>query len=1732
MWFVWVLVWASSVCYAGQLDLNGSVVDKLTQTGIAGALVEIENASGGSGYSRAFTDEEGRFHLPNLPTGVRFHLTAQATGYSTMRMAYWEPGTGSVESRLLVALPPGGILEGRVADSAGLPLSRVRMTLTQMFPEPYLVNRFERETDNDGNYVVEGIPEGAYRLELETEGYIPEEINNVFIRPGKSTDLNATLYRPASITGKVLLNDDGTPLFSVAVTAVGPATHRSDSNLEGVFRLEDLRPGRYRIGEDSKEFSVAGAPPLVLVNEAEDIEGLELRLDSAPPKVLLAIYQDVYTLKEPIKFVVRGFNVQAADVEMYRVPEEWLLGRPRGLKSLLATGASLEIFERIHTQPLTFGRFRPFSWANEEIEIKESMGPGVYLLRVAGASSEARHAIFISNLGVATKRGKSDLLVYAMNLESNQAEPDVPVYVLPEGIEKSPPDRSLFQKIMSVFQLDTAVATGQTDATGVFLHRLAEPDREITVIAMKPELGPAVSSAFRTRSASAEGRKALLYTDRPIYRPGQQVYYKSLLKQFEHGRLQAAPQGTRVRVELSDPDGRMVFSQEKISDEWGTIHGVVQLEREPRLGDYSLSVTGFGIGNAAFSVQAYRKPDFSITVHPDRTAYVSGDRISVKIEARFFMGAPLQQAPIRYRVYERISTSSPATAWWEQSYYESAGYQRLIKQGSGSTDMQGFFGFEVTPGPKSYDRTVTVEADVTSPSGRIESERTEVAYEQSLYRIRVEPERSLYRIGGTAVLRIRVTNLDGKPMPDTPLRISLDQAVWNPLRREYEKGRTPLWQGREVAGPGGNVRAEIPLDSVKPGRADIKVTVVDPRGNRAMARSSLWVYSERSFSAEYDYRPLELMLDKNSYRAGETARLMIHSSIPYAELLFTGESRDILFHQRLSTSDRSMVIEVPVKAEYAPNIYLNVLTHNGKKLHYHHVSLNVPVESKDIRIEGIFDRKEYQPGDVAVLTVRCSDSNEKPVPADVSIGIVDESLYRLREDATPEPADFFFAKRPPWVSTSYSFPLRFIGGATKDQGDERARSEFRDTALWVPHLVIGPSGEGMVRLVMPDNLTTWRATLLGHTRDGRFGLDRAGALSSKPLVTSLRAPRFLVNGDRIGLSAILTNRTDQPMEQVRAELKTDGGVEPPTEPVKKLSMPPEGAARAEWYVGARDELRTEVLAIGSSGDVTDSEKRVIPIESTGVPVQLGVSGWIQGGSGQAILRIPETVPVGRIRARINGTGRAAAAALTALPYLSEFPYGCAEQTLNSFLPMSVFLETYTRMGIPVHLKERMEARFKDGIERLKTFIYDGSVHWGPMGDGDPYLTALTYFALYPVRSMGDEGLQNTLKSMQEALERFLEQERSPGLKRFLLFALTTGTYRNREAAESLTRGVDNMDPLDLALCMAITSRHGLRNALDRAPSAALERFQVSDPLGLHFEIPGSQALGATLVEQNAFCLLALAEAVPQDSRLTALGDWLLSQKHGMQWESTRATGLVLVALAKLLEVRPELVGPDQGMLSVQVNGKPVGDVDFSAKEFMLEKGAVLEVDGRHFTHGENVVALSSDHTSKLYYSIQVDGFDERTFQKPESSHCAMALDKTIHKAFRVLDSQNRPRVLAMPLSGPLHPGDEALIRLSFTADREYRYFVLEDYLPAGFETVNFDASEETSWWPAYQWKERHDQRVVFFFDRLAEGEEARLEYVLRAESPGTFRVRPAVLQGFYHPQIRAVSKSGVLEVTR
>ena len=85
------------------------------------------------------------------------------------------------------------------------------------------------------------------------------------------------------------------------------------------------------------------------------------------------------------------------------------------------------------------------------------------------------------------------------------------------------------------------------------------------------------------------------------------------------------------------------------------------------------------------------------------------------------------------------------------------------------------------------------------------------------------------------------------------------------------------------------------------------------------------------------------------------------------------------------------------------------------------------------------------------------------------------------------------------------------------------RKNFKDTAFWQPDVVTGADGKATVKVDLPDNLTTWRATARGVTADTKVGATKYKVLARKDVIMRLETPRFVTQGDTVTLSGIVHN---------------------------------------------------------------------------------------------------------------------------------------------------------------------------------------------------------------------------------------------------------------------------------------------------------------------------------------------------------------------------------------------------------------------------------------------------------------------------------------------------------------------------------------------------------------------------------------------------------------------------------
>ncbi|MBW1941691.1 MAG: carboxypeptidase regulatory-like domain-containing protein [Deltaproteobacteria bacterium] len=1717
---------------AARLVIKGKVIDAGTLAPIPGTFVEIENASGGSGYSRAYTDEKGEFAFQDLPAGVSFNLYAEQAGFTSFRRLYWYVEKNKEVESIVLRLNKEGVFQCRITESdKTTPIKRTRVFMKPMQwrGDPYAVYEFERETGDNGMVRFDKIPAGSYELAIEKSGFVRERLTNIRFMKGKTRSMDIALYRPGSISGRVLLGDGETTLAGIPIIARGPSAGTSTSNFKGIYALRDLKPGTYAFTASKSGFKPYTYKGHITIKEGEDIRHVDHLLTAEQEKVRIAIYQEVYPLKKEIKFTVRAFRSEDFKLEFFKVPISWYLKNPHAFQGLLQKGSSLKPFDMVHSDQYGFKRYRPYTWFTKEVKIDKAFSPGIYLIRATTAHAEDRNFIFVSNIGVIVKRGKDTLLAYAVNFENNQPEADVDLFVLKGSPPKKNARKSLFQQILRLFRNDQILSKAKTDKEGLFQMKEPVPASRLLVVGMKTGQGLAIAESHLSHAAKTQGLKSYFYTDRPLYRPGHRVFFKGVLRGDDGKGLKIKKNFDTV-IRIKDSQGRVVHRWKDRSDAMGTVNGSFDLSSEAPLGRYSLWVDNRGsLSQAAyFFVQAYRKPDFRVDVKTDKKAYVTDETVKCSIQAAYFFGSPLKNVPVTYRVYQKMTRKPYYRHWWEGEYYRRGGYQSLIKNGKGKTDSQGFFSMEFTPGPKSYDRLITVEAEVMPSSGRRVSGRTSVIFNQSLYNVEISRPPFVHKMDQPLRLRIDVKDIEGNPI-STTFSAALEQEVWNPIRNRYEKPVTPLYMEEFNTDAKGTAMVEIPISELEPGYTRFMVFTTDPKGTRVSKSLNLWLYDSLKGDFNYNYAGLEIWLDKENYKVGEKARLLINSPVEKGVVLFTMEGQEILEQRVLNMDTRTRILEIPVKKTFAPNIYLSVIQHNGNRLHHKKVSLNAAIEGKEMTIGTRFDKKEYRPGDTARIDINATDQKGAPVQGDFSLGVVDEAIYYIRPDHTTPMGSFFYAKRSPWIATTYSFPIRYLGGAVKSAGSRFIRKDFRDTAFWLPNFSTDKNGKASVEIPLPDNLTTWVTTIRGHSAQNVFGEQKAKSLVTKPLITSLKLPRFFRRGDQTEVRVINHNRTDLPLDIVKNTLNVQPPVSIEGSSVQVIQIPKRGQGQLSWQVKVgKGEGKTVITVHTVSKSLQDGEQRTLPIGSRGLPKHYDFAGRTRERHARIGMPLAPGHVLGMTSLEMEFTPHPALAGLTSLDYLAHFPYGCVEQTLNSFVPLVAYYGALERMGLQP--QEKLKKKIERGLAKLAGFQRpDGSFGWWRNSNGDLYLTSLVLLGLSQIKEMPDTRIKQSISRAVKYVNQQILKTRVPDLLVFGLYALSEAGYHNRVLATALKTKLASMDPLALSLTTLALSNHRMPNEAKEAADRLLEEIENS-PEGSWFPEPASHG-NRNAIETAAFALTALLRTYPDHPEVDRVLNWLVLQKTGKYWVSTKTTGFVLFALSEYLKARGHGIFLQDQTISITLNGKKAPNFYLKRADYLKEKGPLFSLPSEWLTHGENVLTIESG--GELYYSIRVKSFFEADRITPASQNCDMGLSKKVFAANRVHDARGNPRILSRPYEPGEHlrVGGETRVEIRFTPDRDYAYFILEDGLPSGFEVVDFKRDAGISWWQPYSHKERRDDRVVFFFTRLRKGKEVSVEYILRSELNGDYHLPPARLYGMYRPTISSHSGSGRLRVT-
>jgi uncharacterized protein YfaS (alpha-2-macroglobulin family) len=862
--------------------------------------------------------------------------------------------------------------------------------------------------------------------------------------------------------------------------------------------------------------------------------------------------------------------------------------------------------------------------------------------------------------------------------------------------------------------------------------------------------------------------------------------------------------------------------------------------------------------------------------------------------------------------------------------------------------------------------------------------------------------------------------------------------------------------------------------------------------------------------------------------------------------------------QHVSSAGRSIVLDVPIQANYAPNVFLNVSYVKGGDMYTSDQRLIVPARDKMLNLEIISNKKEYKPREAASYTILARNADGAPVSgAEVSLGVVDEAIYSVSPDYSGNIKSEFYGLRYSSVETHLSINYSFTGFAGdkpidlaknkstyqladfKNEGDlvqPTIRKNFKDTAFWQPDVVTGPDGKATVKVNLPDNLTTWRATARGVTADTKVGATKYKVVARKDVIMRLETPRFVTQGDTVTLSGIVHNylnadkSTQISLEVNGAQLQNSGK--------QTVTITRQGEHRIDWQISAPNVGEIKLLAKA----LTDTESDAVELPLTVVPRGLhqvkneSASFSDENAEKTFSLNLPPNADARARSFKIEVAPSVAGSLFGALDYLTTYPYGCTEQTMSSFLPNVIVAQALKNVNTSsIKDSNDLPKKVQKGMNRLYAYQHnDGGWGWWKDDQSDPFMTAYVVSGLTLAKQNGYEPDDNRIASGREKLKQMLDSGKTEAGTQidletlaFMVYALEESGGGDGRYVEKIVNERGNLQPYGRAL-LALTLKQRKDDKRARDVAAEIERTVSADDSFAYWSSSRKPMLDfaeTNDTEATALSLKALARIKPDSPVLAKVARWLVSNRHsGYYWNSTKDTAFAILGLIDYLKVSREL-SPDYDV-EVYLNGENVLTQHISAAAASQTFSVFRKANDVAATNDIRVVKRGK---GVVYFSSSLDYY---TGEEDVAARGSADLNLT-REYFRlsVVEDGYKLKWKTEPLSGEIHSGDMLVVRLKLDGTKA-RHLMIEDPIPAGAEQVesvgnlNLDYTSGRDWTDWYSSREFRDNRTVFFLDYF-DGK-ATFQYAMRVQIPGQFRVAPARAELMYRATTQSNTASGKL----
>ena len=1239
-----------------------------------------------------------------------------------------------------------------------------------------------------------------------------------------------------------------------------------------------------------------------------------------------------------------------------------------------------------------------------------------------------------------------------------------------------------------------------------------------------------------------EDRLAHSVLDRSLFKPGETVHMKHLLRDKRLVGLGYPKQLPKtLMVEHQDSGQRwflpLAWRNGGAVTDWKIpvtakrgAYGLRLLDRaiRPDTPPEQLQYLE-GLDSGAFTVADFRVPLMKASLAPVKRDLVAETSSEVDVAVGYLNGGGAKNLPVRLRALLSARYGVDFPAWPDYDFARPADADNLGDDlaiaadpfqldtgGAGRTRLAGL-------PMRRHPQTLTLELEYTDPNGEIQT----VSRQQSWWPAEVAigfKRPDWVKAGSATRLEFLAVDLAGKPAAGVPvsarpmLRRNLGYRVrlaggFYGYREESED--LPL-AGTCAGVSDDHGRFACTVTSTEGGEVIVDAEAHDRAGRVARTQASFWVAGENEWWFDQDnHDRIDLIPEKKSYAAGDKARFQVRMPFREATALVTVERDGILDARVVPLSGKAPVIELPVRGDWAPNVYVSALVVRGRvddvaptalvdlakpafKLGI--ARLDIDPRGHRLAITVKAERERYQTREKARVKLAVKTADGKPLPADteVIVAAVDEGLLELADNASWDLLPAMLAERGynmrTFTAQMQVTGKRHFGKKALPPGGGGGRSPTRelfDTLLyWNPSVKLNSQGEATVEVPLNDSLTRFRIVAVAAS-ENRFGSGWTGIRAVRDLQLTAGLPPVVRQGDRLEARFSVRNGTERAMKvALGAQAGQLGAL-----PSRQIDLAPGDSREVSWQItvpSRADSLAWLVNAREIGGNVRD-EVRVSQTVQPAVPVRQ-VTGQLYR------LYKPLDLPVvppggalpdqGELRATLAATLGDGLAGVR--EYMRRYPYACLEQQASRAVATDD-AKAWAELAeaLPGYLDGNGLAAYFPGMPQ-------GSVAL------TAHLLSISQEAGYPLPAQARVQMETALANY---LAGRLEQPAATGLiDTAQRLAALAALARSGKASAELVATI-RIAPADWPASLLIDwievlkrSPHLANRDADLTAAEAALRARLSHAGSrIHFGDDGDWRLMSSADGNAVRGLLALLDRPSWQADLPRLAAGALARQSRGHWDTTTANAWGRVALAKYSRQFDRL--------------KPAG----KSTAFLGQSGR--EVDWAKFANG----ATASFPLPRQADTLKLRHAGAGAPYVHLATLAAVDLKQPVARGFSV---KKELIAIEQKTPGQWRRGDIVRVRLSVDARDDMGWVVVDDPVPAGASLLGKGMKrssailtggerQDDGVWPA--WQEHRFDRFQSYYEQVPRGR-FTVEYTLRLNTEGRFNLPATRVEAMYAPE--------------